>query len=203
MSGDTETIPGSSPAPKPVDEAEENFKPKTLKFWAILISLFLALFLVALGRTIIGTALPQITQEFNSLGDIGWTFLWSILVFEIGSLICGVAPNSIAFIIGRAITGFGGAGLFTGVMVVMLPLIPLRKRPAFQGVFASVFGIASVMGPLIGGGLTDCVTWRWVGSTLLANKQDPATIWQQITRLDPLGTFFFVPSIVCLLLALQ
>ncbi|RYP65742.1 hypothetical protein DL769_006236 [Monosporascus sp. CRB-8-3] len=246
MSDDIEKIPGSSPTPKPVDEAEENFKPKTLKFWAILVSLFLAMFLVALDRTIIGTAIPQITQEFNSLGDIGWyssayqlttatsqllfgriykfyetkrTFLWSILVFEIGSLICGAAPNSRALIIGRAVAGFGGAGLFTGVMVVMLPLIPLRKRPAFQGAFGSVFGIASVMGPLIGGGLTDGVTWRWCfyinlpigGLAVLCliflhvpkNKQDPPTIWQQITRLDPLGTIFFVPSIACLLFALQ
>ncbi|RYO86918.1 hypothetical protein DL764_008935 [Monosporascus ibericus] len=220
MSDDIKKIPGSSPAPKPVDEAEENFKPKTLKFWAILISLFLVLFLVALDRTIIGTAIPQITQEFNSFGHIGWTFLWSILVFEIGSLICGVAPNSRAFIIGRAIAGLGGAGLFTGVTVVMIPLIPLRKRPAFQGVFGSVFGIASAMGPLIGGGLTDGVTWRWCfyinlpigGLAVLClifflrvpkNKQDPATVWQRVTRLDPLGTFFFVPSIVCLLLALQ
>ncbi|RYP55600.1 hypothetical protein DL771_012354 [Monosporascus sp. 5C6A] len=127
MSDDIEKIPGSSTAPKPVDEAEESFKPKTLKFWVIQISLLLALFHVALDRTIIGTALPQITQEFNSLGDIGWTFLWSILVFEIGSLIWGIAPNTGAFIIGRGIAGLGGAGVFTGVMVVMLPLLPLRK----------------------------------------------------------------------------
>lgn len=60
------------PAPQTVDEAEENFKPKTLKFWTVLVSLFLAMFIVALDRTIIGTAIPQITQEFNSLGDIGW-----------------------------------------------------------------------------------------------------------------------------------
>lgn len=55
-----------------VDDAEKNFKPKTFKFWSVMLSIYLALFLVAIDRTIIGTAIPQITQEFNSLGDIGW-----------------------------------------------------------------------------------------------------------------------------------
>jgi hypothetical protein len=58
--------------PPAVDESEANFQPKTLKFWAIIVSIFLGLFLVALDRTIIGTAIPRITEEFQSLGDIGW-----------------------------------------------------------------------------------------------------------------------------------
>ncbi|KAI1381964.1 MFS general substrate transporter [Hypoxylon crocopeplum] len=229
-----------------VDEAEENFKPKTLKFWSVMLSIYLALFLVALDRTIIGTAIPQITQEFNSLGDIGWygsayqlttaasqlvfgrvykfyemkrTFLTTVAIFEIGSVICGAAPNSIAFILGRAIAGLGSAGIFTGVMIIMLPLVPLRKRPMFQGIFGTVFGVSSVMGPLVGGAFTDRVTWRWcfyinlpVGAVaalclLLVNLPSkpptPAKFWEHFTRLDPLGTFFFVPSIISLLLALQ
>ncbi|OTB03780.1 hypothetical protein M426DRAFT_59863 [Hypoxylon sp. CI-4A] len=229
-----------------VDDAEKNFRPKTFKFWSVMLSIYLALFLVALDRTIIGTAVPQITQDFKSLGDIGWygsayqlttaasqlvfgrvyrfyevkkVFLFSVAIFEIGSVICGAAPNSIAFILGRAIAGLGGAGIFTGVMIIMLPLVPLRKRPMFQGIFGTVFGIASVMGPLIGGAFTDHVTWRWcfyinlpVGAVavvclllvaLPTGKPQPAGVWEQFTRLDPLGTLFFVPSIVCLLLALQ
>lgn len=58
--------------PLGVDESEANFQPKTLKFWAIIISILLGVFLVALDRTIIGTAVPRITEEFQSLGDIGW-----------------------------------------------------------------------------------------------------------------------------------
>lgn len=54
------------------DEAERNFKPTTLKFWAIMFSIFMAMFLVALDRTIIGTAIPKITDDFHSIGDIGW-----------------------------------------------------------------------------------------------------------------------------------
>ncbi|OTA93900.1 hypothetical protein M434DRAFT_21233 [Hypoxylon sp. CO27-5] len=233
-------------APELVDEAEKNFQPKTLKFWSVMLSIYLALFLVALDRTIIGTAIPQITQDFHSLGDIGWygsayqlttaasqlvfgrvykfyevkrVFLAVVLLFEVGSVICGAAPNSIAFILGRAIAGLGGAGIFTGVMIIMLPLVPLRKRPMFQGIFGTVFGVSSVMGPLVGGAFTDHVTWRWcfyinlpVGAfavlcllivKLPSRPPQPAKFWEHFTRLDPLGTFFFMPSIICLLLALQ
>jgi len=103
-------------------------------FWATLVCNFLALFLVALDRTIIATAVPTISDEFKSLGDIGWygsaymlstacaqliygriykfydmkwTFIISLVVFEIGSTICGAAQSSTMFILGRAVAGFG------------------------------------------------------------------------------------------------
>ncbi|KAI8285358.1 Efflux pump aflT [Colletotrichum sp. SAR11_57] len=240
--------PAPEGLPVEIDEAEENFKPKSIKFWLTIFSNFIALFLVALDRTIIATAIPRITDEFGSLGDIGWygsaymlttaasqlvfgrvykfynlrwVFLSSIFVFEIGSLLCGVAPNSATLIAGRAIAGVGSAGIFTGAMMVMIPMVPLHKRPMFQGIFGMVFGLASVIGPLIGGGFTGTVTWRWcfymnlpIGGAALvylffmlkAPKQqprEPATLTQHILRLDPLGTFFFLPSIVALLLALE
>nr|XP_036583299.1 MFS aflatoxin efflux [Colletotrichum truncatum]KAF6792275.1 MFS aflatoxin efflux [Colletotrichum truncatum] len=231
-----------------IDEAEENFNPKSFKFWLVILSNFIALFLVALDRTIVATAIPRITDEFGSLGDIGWygsaymlttaasqlvfgrvykfynlrwVFLGSIFVFEVGSLICGIAPNSATLIAGRAIAGVGSAGIFTGAMMVMIPMIPLHKRPMFQGIFGMVFGLASVIGPLVGGGFTGTVTWRWcfymnlpIGGAALVflffmlkapkqQPQEPATFVQHILRLDPLGTFFFLPSIVSLLLALE
>ncbi|KAI0485983.1 MFS general substrate transporter [Xylaria cf. heliscus] len=237
----------SGPMRLPDDDAEQRFQPKSFKFWSVIISIFLALFLVALDRTIIGTATPQITQEFHSLGDIGWygsayqlttaasqllfgrvykfyeikrTFLVTVILFEIGSVICGAAPNSIVFIVGRAIAGLGGAGIFSGVTIIMITMVPLRKRPMFQGLFGTIFGLASVLGPLVGGALTDAITWRWcfyinlpIGAVAIIclvfilkpskYPHPPATIWEQIRRLDPLGTFFFVPSIVTLLIALQ
>ncbi|KAH7198114.1 major facilitator superfamily domain-containing protein [Fusarium flagelliforme] len=228
-------------------EALENYKPKTLKFWLIIVSVFSAMFLVALDRTIIATAIPEITNDFQSLGDIGWygsaymlttaafqlifgriyrfydlrkTFLVCILTFEIGSAICGAAPNSVAFIVGRAIAGIGAAGIMTGSMMSIVPLVPLHKRPLFQSMFGMVFGISSVAGPLIGGAFTQHATWRWcfymnlpVGAvasiflfffhTMSKKKQESVPALEHITRLDPLGTFFFVPSMVCLILALQ
>ncbi|CCF43400.1 major facilitator superfamily transporter [Colletotrichum higginsianum] len=216
-------LEGAAPIgpPAEMDEAEENFKPRTVTFWLVILSNFVAMFLVALDRTIIATAIPRITDEFQSLGDIGWSFLSSILIFEIGSLICGVAPSSPVLIAGRAIAGVGSAGIFTGAMMVMIPMVPLHKRPMFQGIFGMVFGLASVIGPLVGGGFTGTVTWRWcfyinlpVGGVafvflffmLKAPKrqpQEPATLFQHFKRLDPLGSLFFLPSIVSLLLALE
>ncbi|KAF4447906.1 putative aflatoxin efflux pump AFLT [Fusarium austroafricanum] len=228
-------------------EAQENYKPRTLKFWLIISSVFAAMFLIALDRTIIATAIPQITNDFNSLGDIGWygsaymlttaafqlifgriyrfydlknTFLVCILLFEIGSAICGAAPNSVAFILGRAIAGIGSAGIMTGSMMAIIDMVPLHKRPMFQSMFGMVFGISSVAGPLLGGAFTQHATWRWcfymnlpigfVASIFLffflritPKKHESVPVLKHITRLDPLGTFFFVPSMVCLILALQ
>jgi MFS family permease len=84
-----------------------------------------------------------------------------ILVFEVGSAVCGAAPTSTALIIGRAVTGLGFAGLFSGTVVVIVYTIPLQKRPLFQGLFGAAFGVASVVGPLLGGAFTDNVSWRW------------------------------------------
>lgn len=133
---------------------------------------------------IIAAAVPRITDEFDSLDDIGWygsaymltaacfmpisgrvyqlystklTFLLSLLIFEIGSTLCGAAPNSIAFIIGRAIAGLGSAGVFSGGTMITLPLIPLRKRPVASSMFGLAFGASSVLGPLLGGLFTDHV----------------------------------------------
>jgi len=146
--------------------------------------MYLSIFLVALDRTIIATAIPKITDEFNSIEDVGWygsaymltaaclfpisgriyqlystkwVFLISLVIFEAGSALCGAAPSSVAFIIGRAIAGLGSAGIFTGGMMIILPLIPLRKRPTYTSFFGMVFGVASVLGPVMGGAFTDKV----------------------------------------------
>lgn len=147
-------------------------------------------------------------------------FLGSIVLFEIGSAVCGAAPNSIALIIGRAIAGLGSSGIFTGGMMVIVPLIPLHKRPIYYGLFGAVFGIASVLGPFLGGAFTDNVSWRWcfyinlpIGAFTILSivlflhiKPPPSeklSLVQQVLRMDPIGTLIFVPSIVCLVLALQ
>lgn len=128
-------------------------------------------------RTIIATAIPKMTDEFHSLDDIGWygsafmltsccfqllvgrvytfysaktIFISMVVLFEIGSAICGAAPTSVAFIVGRAIAGMGSAGIMSGAIVLMVSTIPLAKRPKYQGLFGGVFGIASVVGPLLG-----------------------------------------------------
>ena len=163
--------------------------PSGPKVMIIMASLYFAMFLVALDRTIIATAIPRITDTFNSIDDIGWygsaylltacgfiliygriytfystkwVFLSGIFLFEVGSAVCGAAPTSNALIVGRAIAGFGSSGIMTGAITIMINTVPLHKRPMYQGLFGAVFGVASVAGPLLGGVFTDSkATWRW------------------------------------------
>ena len=107
-----------------------------------------------------------------------WSFLASILIFELGSLACGkskirhigiimtqmatgVAKNSETLIAGRAITGMGGAGVIGGVYIIVAFVVPPPKQAAYLGLVGAVFSIASVVGPLLGGVLTDRLSWRW------------------------------------------
>ncbi|KAJ0413761.1 major facilitator superfamily domain-containing protein [Aspergillus carlsbadensis] len=248
MAATTDSEPAKSPEqPGEYDDAERNYKPRSPKFWSIILGMYLAIFLVALDRTIIATAIPAITDEFHSISDIGWygssymltsasfnpvfgrlyqlystkwIFLSSIVVFEVGSALCGAAPNSTAFIIGRAIAGLGSAGIFSGGMMIIIPLVPLRKRPMFTSIFGMTFGVSSVIAPIIGGAFTDSVTWRWcfylnlpigaftIVATLLFFHAPPPPgiqggIITHIIYLDPLGVFCFIPSIVSLILALE
>jgi EmrB/QacA subfamily drug resistance transporter len=223
--------------------------PPTSKVLVIMAGLFLTTFLVALDRLIVGVAVPRITDDFHSLGDVGWygsayllttcaftlfmgrvytfyspkwVYLSSILVFEIGSTVCGAAPTSTALIIGRAVAGLGNAGLFQGNLTIIVHILPLHKRPQYTGFFGMVLGVASAAGPLLGGAFTDGPGWRWCfyinlpcGGVVVVLllfflhipqgnlQRKPTTFKDVATRLDLVGTFFLLPCIICLLLALQ
>lgn len=152
--------------------------------------------------------------------QVKWGFLVAVLIFEIGSLLCAVAPSSTVLIVGRAIAGIGVAGIFSGAMVIIAATVPLAKRPLVFGMFGMVWGIASIAGPLLGGAFTDGVSWRWCfyinlpigGLSIvvilfflrLPKKNDKSgSILSRIKQLDLIGASLLIPAIICLLLALQ
>lgn len=228
---------------------DEQVYPKGLKLVLIIASLCLAVFLVALDQTIIAPALGAITQEYGTVKDIGWygaayllsttclqptygnlyrmfsvkfVYLCAIFLFEIGSLVCAVAPTSTAFIVGRAVAGMGTAGMFSGGVVILSYTLPLRIRPMAFGLIGAMWGIASVAGPLLGGAFTDSkATWRWCfyvnlpigGVAMIAifvflhiNREDNPmglTVLERVKKLDLVGTAVLIPAIIMLLLALQ
>lgn len=105
--------------------------------------------------------------KLYTLFSIKTTYLVSIFIFEVGSAICGAAPQSAVLIVGRAIAGVGCSGILAGTFTIIAVIVPLPKRPAYTGLVGGVYAIASVVGPLLGGAFTDKVTWRWCVSVLL------------------------------------
>lgn len=149
-----------------------------------------------------------------------WVFLSCIAIFEVGSAICGGALNSTTVVVGRAIAGIGCAGVFSGAMQLIVTSIPRRKRPIYMGCMGAIFGVSSVVGPLLGGALTSNGSWRWcflinlpIGAVTVVilvfilkgspPKDAGKTIKEKILQLDPLGFICLVPAVTCLLLALQ
>jgi hypothetical protein len=165
-------------------------------------------------------SLQLLSGKFYSFFSIKWVFLASILLFELGSLICGVAQNSLTLIIGRAVAGMGSAAIFSGALIILAHSVPLERRPMYSVFIGSMYGIASVAGPLLGGAFTDKVTWRWcffinlpIGAvTLLVIaiffpdpqvKRESESWSKRFRRFDPLGNLVFMPAIICLLLVMQ
>ncbi|KAJ5188373.1 Major facilitator superfamily transporter [Penicillium cf. griseofulvum] len=153
--------------------------------------------------------------------NIKWTFLSALAIFEVGSIVCAAAPNSDSLIVGRAIAGLGATGISTGALLIISNIMPVHERPKYTAIVGACMGVTLVIAPFLGGVFTNKLTWRWCfwinlplgGVTvflilLLVHlpprpKSDAATGRALLDKIDLPGTLLLLPSIVCLLLALQ
>jgi EmrB/QacA subfamily drug resistance transporter len=152
-------------------------------------ALMLVILLASLDQTIVATALPTIVGDLGGLSHLSWvvtayllastitgplygkfgdlygrkaTLQVAIVVFLVGSMLCGIAQNMPELISFRAIQGLGAGGLITTTIAVVGDIIPPRDRGRYQGVFGAVFGVSTIVGPLLGGFFVDNLSWRWI-----------------------------------------
>src|SRR4051812_33258388 len=155
----------------------------------IMSALMLVMLLAALYQTIVSTALPKIATELQGLNKLSWVataylltsavttplygkisdlfgrkkiFQFAILVFLLGSVLCGLAQSMNQLVAFRALQGVGAGGLMSLALAIVGDVVPPRQRGKYMGYFGAVFAVSSVAGPLLGGFLTDSLSWRWI-----------------------------------------
>lgn len=203
------------------------------------IGLMLGLLLAALDQTIVSTAMPTILGEFGGLGKFVWVysaylitsvagmpifgklsdmygrkkfFLLGLIIFMIGSALCGTANSMTQLIIYRAIQGIGGGALMPIVFTIIFDIFPAEKRGKMQGLFGAVFGLSSILGPLAGAFFTDYVNWRWcfyvnlplgiIAFIMLYLSYHEAKSFKK-QKIDFAGTVLMIGAVICLMFGLE
>lgn len=155
----------------------------------VIIALLSSLLLAALDQTIVATALPKIASDLKGASSLSWVIsvyllsstivtpiygklgdlygrkrmlIIAVLVFLGGSLLCGISSNFAILVIARFIQGLGAGGLFPLVLGTISDIVPLAERGKYQAYFGVTFGASSILGPILGGTLTDILSWRFI-----------------------------------------
>ena len=201
--------------------------------------LMLGMFLASLDQTIVSTALPTIVGDFHRSDLLSWvitayllastasTPLWgkagdlygrkrvfqlAIVVFLVGSVLCGAAQNMYELIAFRGLQGIGGGGLISLVFAIIGDVIPPRERGRYQGYFGAVFGVSSVVGPLAGGFSVDSLSWRYIFyinlplgivALVVTNRVLRLPMRTRQVKIDWWGALLLVAGVSCILLATQ
>ena len=198
--------------------------------------IMLGMLLAAIDQTIVATALPTIVGDLGGLNHLSWVvtayllaetvstplfgklgdlfgrkrlFQAAIVIFILGSVLSGLATNMGQLIAFRAVQGIGAGGLIVLAMALIADVVSPRERGRYQGYFGAVFGVSSVAGPLLGGFLTDHLSWRWVFyvnvplgvlALFVTSAVLPAAVQRRKVRIDWAGTTLLSAAIVCLVL---
>jgi EmrB/QacA subfamily drug resistance transporter len=172
-----------------LSEAQADGRLTGRALWTVFGALMLGMFLAALDQTIVSTALPTIVGDLGGLSHLSWVvtsyllaatvstpiygklgdmygrkpvFQAAILIFLAGSMLAGLSQSMNELIGFRALQGIGAGGLMVGAQAIIADIVPPRERGRYMGLIGSVFAVASVAGPLLGGFLVDNLSWRWV-----------------------------------------
>ncbi|KAL0935995.1 MFS drug efflux [Colletotrichum truncatum] len=210
--------------------------------WGIVVFAILSsTFLFALDNTVVADVQPQIVLQFDAITDIAWLgvafimaanstnllfgqlyshlqpkwlYIGSVVVFEVGSAVCGAAPNMESLIVGRALCGLGGVGMYLGVITLIAATTTIQERPAYLAFIGLTWGLGTVLGPVIGGAFADSdATWRWafyinlpIGGLAapvylwMLPSPDPqpgATVLQRLVEIDWVGVPLMLGAIIC------
>ncbi|MGH2386826.1 MAG: MFS transporter, partial [Chloroflexota bacterium] len=199
-------------------------------------ALLLGMLLASLDQTIVSTALPTIVGDLGGLNELSWVvtayllastastplwgklgdlygrnrlFLAAIVIFLIGSALSGISRNMLELILFRALQGLGGGGLMVTAQAIIGDVVSPRERGRYQGIFGAVFGVTSIVGPLLGGFFVDYLSWRWVFyinlpigviALVVAARVLPSSRRQGKVSIDYLGTSLVAGAAVSVVL---